>query len=306
MNIVVTGATGFLGRHLMERLPEAYGVSSRACDLRQVDHVEALFKHTGPPDVLFHLAARVGGIGANRSRPGQFFYDNMLMGLNVIHKAMEVGVGRLIMVGTTCSYPKYTLVPFRARDLFNGYPEETNAPIGIAKRALYTMLRAYRQQYGLDFVYLIPTNLYGPGDNFDDDSSHVIPALIKKCLQAKIEGRAEVEVWGTGAATRDFVYVEDVADALVLAMDASARVPVNLGSGREISIAALARLIAETVGYEGLIKYDRSKPDGQPRRCLDTGGAARVLDWQASTSLEGGLRETVEWYQRELVEAYVG
>jgi GDP-L-fucose synthase len=297
VNIVVTGATGFLGRHLMDRLPGAYGVSSRVYDLRQVDHVDALFKHTGQPDILFHLAARVGGIGANRARPGQFFYDNMLMGLNVIHKAMEIGAGKVIMVGTTCSYPKYTPVPFDTLNLFDGYPEETNAPIGISKRALYTMLKAYQDQYRLKFVYLIPTNLYGPGDNFNDGSSHVIPSLIKKCLQAKEEGLDEVKAWGTGKPTRDFVYVEDVADALVLAMEHKKSVPLNLGSGRETSISDLTWLIKETVGYTGRIKFDKSKPDGQPRRLLDTDRTRILLGWQATTPLEKGLQKTVEWYR---------
>lgn len=296
MTVVITGAEGFLGRHLACRLPDAYRVSRRAYDLRQVDHVRALFKHTGPPDVLYHLAARVGGIGANRAQPGQFFYDNMAMGLNVIHQALEAGVKKVIMVGTTCSYPKFCPVPFREDGLFSGYPEETNAPIGIAKRALYTMLKAYREQYGLKFVYLIPTNMYGPGDSFNDARSHVIPALIKKCVQAREEDRPHVVVWGTGQATRDFVYVEDVADALVLAMEAEDPEPINIGSGREVSIAGLTKMIKEATGYGGKIKYDKSKPDGQPRRCLDTRRAGEILNWQAITPLAEGLRETVRWY----------
>jgi nucleoside-diphosphate-sugar epimerase len=209
---------------------------------------------------------------------------------------MEIGVKKLIMVGTTCSYPKFTPVPFKERSLFNGYPEETNAPIGIAKRALYTMLKAYRAECGLKFVYLVPTNMYGPDDSFDDDRSHVIPALIKKCIQARREGRPCVVVWGTGQATRDFVYVEDVADALVLAMEVDEPEPINIGSGREVSIAALTRMIKEVTGYGGNIKYDKSKPDGQPRRCLDTGRAKELLNWQAVTPLEEGLKETVRWY----------
>lgn len=304
-NVVVTGASGFLGQHLMARLRslgyDPYGVSSQAYDLRREAHIEALFKHVGKVDVLYHLAAIVGGIGANSAHPGLFFYDNMKMGLNIVHAAMAHGVGKVVVVGTTCSYPKFAPIPFREHSLFDGYPEETNAPYGIAKRALYTMLKAYQDEYGLRFAYLIPTNLYGPGDKFDDATSHVIPALIKKCLQAKCDNAPEIEVWGTGRATRDFLYVEDCAEAIALAGENyDNHQPLNLGSGNEISIDVLIDLIMKATGYKGRIRYDASKPDGQPRRKLDTKAAKAALGWEAATGLKDGLKRTVKWYEYSL------
>jgi GDP-L-fucose synthase len=291
VNVVVTGASGFLGGHLMQRLPQAYGVE-RTYDLRDSGHVWSLFKQAGNIDVLVHLAGLVGGIDSNRTRPGQFFYDNMLMGMNVVHAAMQFEVKKLVMVGTTCSYPKFTRCPFNEYDLFDGLPEETNAPYGIAKRALYIMLEAYRQEYGLEFSYLIPANLYGPGDRSD----HVIPMLIKKCLSDD-----DLIVWGSGEASRDFAYVEDVADALVLAVEGDAHPkPINLGSGREIKISELVELIRTLIGHTGAVKYNRGKPNGQPRRCLDTRRAEHILGWKAITPLEQGLKSTVEWWREIL------
>lgn len=291
--ILITGAGGFLGRHLHERLPDAYGVLSTEYDLRQADRVESLFQTVGQIDVLYHLAATVGGIGANRLHPGKFFYDNMLMGLNVVDAAMRHNVGQVIMVGTTCSYPKLAPIPFQEHSLFDGYPEETNAPYGIAKRALYTMLKAYRDEYGLKFAFLIPTNMYGPGDNFNDSTSHVIPALIKKCLS----GQDEIEVWGTGRPTRDFIYVTDVASALVKAMNYDRPEPLNIGSGDEIRIDTLLHFIVQTTGFCGKIRYDKTKPDGQPRRALNIRAARDFLDWQPQTTLTEGLEQTVTWYK---------
>lgn len=297
--VIVTGGSGFLGSHLVNKLAdrEVFVPRSNNYDLRYAEDTERMFKDAGPVDVLFHLAATVGGIGANRHHPGKFFYDNMLMALNVIHQAMLHKVGKLIFVGTTCSYPKFTPVPFNEFNLFDGFPEETNAPYGIAKRAALVMLQAYEAEYGLKFNYLIPTNLYGPGDNFDDSSSHVIPALIKKCLKAKAEGAEAITVWGSGKPTRDFVYVEDVAEALVLAIDKYDRSePLNLGSGQEVKINALVHFIQQATGFEGRIEYDKSQPDGQPRRKLNIKEAKWALGWTAKTPLKKGLQKTVEWY----------
>lgn len=300
--VIVTGGSGFLGRHLITQLGklgkrEIFAPGSSAYDLRHRVDVKRLFKDAGQADVLFHLAATVGGIGANRLHPGRFFYDNMMMSLNVIHQAMRCKVSKIIFVGTTCSYPKFAPLPFSEHSLFDGFPEETNAPYGIAKRASLVMLQAYQAEYGQRFNYLIPTNLYGPGDNFDDSSSHVIPALIKKCLIAKERNEPEITVWGTGKASRDFVYVEDVAKALILAMDNYDRPePLNLGSGEEVTISTLIHFIKEATGYRGKTTYDTSKPDGQPRRCLNIREAKMALDWQAETSLKDGLQKTVEWY----------
>jgi len=300
--VIVTGGAGFLGSHLVRKLGDRdiFVPRSSNYDLRYAEDAERMFKDTGPVDVLFHLAATVGGIGANRHHPGKFFYDNMLMSLNVIHQAMLHKVGKVIFVGTTCSYPKFAPIPFSEFSLFDGYPEETNAPYGIAKRAALVMLQAYEAEYGLKFNYLIPTNLYGPGDNFDDSSSHVIPALIKKCLRAKALGEESITIWGTGRPTRDFVYVEDVADALVLAMDNYHRPdPLNLGSGEEVQINSLVHFIQKATGFEGRIEYDKSQPDGQPRRKLNIKEAKWALGWTATTSLKAGLEKTVEWYMEQ-------
>lgn len=298
MITIVTGGNGFLGQHLAPLLDNPYVIPSQAYDLRREAHVEALFKHTGKVDTLYHLAAVVGGIGANRLHPGVFFYDNMRMGLNVIHAAMVHGVRKVVFVGTTCSYPKLTPIPFREHSLFDGYPEETNAPYGIAKRALYVMLKAYQDEYGLRFAYLVPTNLYGPGDNFDDASSHVIPALIKKCIVARDTGVKEIEVWGSGRATRDFLYVGDAARAIALAgANYDNPIPLNLGSGHEINIGALVHLIQQVTGYKGAVRYNTSKPDGQPRRCLDSSAAKHSLGWRPEIELKEGLKRTVGWYE---------
>lgn len=304
MKIVVTGSAGFLGQHLMTQLQAQghtpFGPLSQGYDLRRPAHIDALFKHTGPVDILYHLAATVGGIGANRLHPGKFFYDNMLMGLNIIHACKRYEVGKIVFVGTTCSYPKFANIPFSESSLFDGYPEESNAAYGIAKRALLTMLRAYRDEYGLKFAYLIPTNLYGPGDSFDEGTSHVIPALIRKCIEAKEKKKERINVWGTGRQTRDFVYVEDVAKALVLAGEKYDRPdPLNLGSGQELQIGALLHFVQQACDYQCRVEYDTSKPDGQPRRVLDTKGARWALGWKAETSLKEGLKKTVEHYQIE-------
>ena len=300
--ILVTGGAGFLGRHVVGLLDTAGCAQvvvprSRQCDLRDQTIVRRLFAATRF-DVVIHLAARVGGIGANRQHPGTFFRDNLQMGLNVIEAAREARTPRVVVVGTICSYPKLTPVPFAESDLWNGYPEETNAPYGIAKKALLVMLQAYRREFGLDGIYLMPVNLYGPFDNFDPEASHVIPALIRKCIEARRTGAPSITCWGTGAATREFLYVEDCARAILAAATGyEGPEPVNLGSGREIAIRDLAALIAQLTGFEGEILWDAEKPDGQPRRCLDTSRAKQLLGWEAKVPLEEGLRRTIAWYE---------
>ena len=251
------------------------------------------------PDKVIHLAAACGGIGANQKNPGTFFYDNILMGVNLMEAARLNGVSKFVQFGTACSYPKYCPVPFKEEDLWNGYPEESNAPYGIAKRALLTMAQAYREQYGFNAVYLIPTNLYGPRDNFDSDTSHVVPALIRKCVEAKRKGDKEIAVWGDGTATREFLYAEDAADAIVYATEQyDGGEPVNVGSGQEIDIKTLTETIAQIVGFSGTIEWDSSKPNGQPRRKLDCTRALKEFGFTASTPLGEGLRRTTEWYER--------
>lgn len=299
MNII-TGANGFLGKHLVEQLRQTgqdlFLVSSNQYDLRDEAKVKKLFEHTGQVDTVYHLAALVGGIGANQLHPARFFYENMKIGMNIIHYSMLNNIKKIVVVGTTCSYPKFAPIPFREHALFDGYPEETNAPYGIAKRALWTMLKAYQDEYGLRFAYVIPTNLYGPGDNFDDNTSHVIPALIKKCLNAT----DEIEVWGTGKATRDFLYVKDAVKAICLTGETfDSFEPLNLGSGEEISISLLLHWICKATGFDGEIRFDTSKPDGQPRRCLNSANALHALGWRATTKLWDGLEATVEWYKNE-------
>jgi GDP-L-fucose synthase len=248
---------------------------------------------------MIHLAAVVGGIGANRRHPGQFFYDNALMGLQLMEQARLCGVEKCVVLGTVCAYPKFTPVPFREADLWNGYPEETNAPYGLAKKMLLVQAQAYRQEYGLNAIYLLPVNLYGPGDNFDPKTSHVIPALIRKCLEAVEAGQDEVVVWGTGQASREFLYVEDAAEAIVLAAEHYDEAePVNLGSGCELSIKELVELIAEITGFQGRLVWDTTKPDGQPRRCLDTTLAARAFGFRARTDFRQGLQRTIAWYRQ--------
>jgi GDP-L-fucose synthase len=246
-----------------------------------------------------HLAAEVGGIGANRENPGRFFYANLAMGLHLIEGARRNGLKKFVQVGTICAYPKMTPVPFCEADLWNGYPEETNAPYGVAKKALLVMCQAYRQQYGLNAIYLLPVNLYGPRDNFDLNSSHVIPALVRKCVEARRSGRPAITAWGTGSASREFLYVEDCAEALVLSMEQyDAPEPVNLGSGREITIRNLTELVARLCGFKGDIAWDPTRPDGQPRRCLDVSRAQKSIGFTAQTSLEDGLARTIEWFEK--------
>jgi GDP-L-fucose synthase len=303
--IVVTGGNGFVGRHLVARLrskdvpaDQILVPRSSDFDLTREDDVARMYREM-QPTVVFHLAAKVGGIGANRENPGAFFHANMAMGLHLIEHARHAGLKKFIQVGTICAYPKFTPVPFREDDLWQGYPEETNAPYGVAKKALLVMLQAYREQYGLNGIYLLPVNLYGPGDNYDPRSSHVIPALIRKFADAKEMGLEEVVVWGTGRAGREFLYVEDAARGMVLAAQRyEGAEPVNLGAGFEISIRDLAEKIRSMVGFQGRLVWDSSKPDGQPRRCLDT-SRARAFGFQADTSLDEGLRRTIESYQTE-------
>jgi len=299
--VLVTGARGFVGQHLMQAL-DKHGVEDiiapprQIYDLRLRRSVKALFLQFRP-QVVFHLAAICGGIGANREQPAKFFYDNLKMGMEVMDEAYETGVEKFVQVGSVCSYPKYTPVPFKESDLWNGYPEETNAPYGIAKKALLTMSQAYRQQYGFNSIYLIPVNLYGPGgDNFHLNTSHVIPALIRQMVSAKKSG-TDITLWGTGAASREFLYVDDCARGLIQAAERYDGIePVNLGVGEEITIRDLATVIARLVGYEGKINYDPSKPDGQPRRCLDTSRAEDLFGFKATTTLEEGLKATIENY----------
>jgi len=301
--VVVTGGHGFLGSFVVEKLraegcQEIFVARGREYDLREKDQALRLFKDARP-DIFIHLAAVVGGIGANRANPGRFFYDNAAMGINVIEAARIAGVEKFVCAGTICAYPKFTPVPFREENFWNGYPEETNAPYGLAKKMLLVQLQAYREQYGLNGIYLTPVNLYGPRDNFDLESSHVIPALIRKCWDAKQAGSAEIIAWGTGTATREFLYVQDAAEGIVLAAEKYAKADlVNLGSGEEISVRSLLEKIQALCGYQGAIRWDSSKPDGQPRRCLDTSRALAEFGWRAKTSLQDGLQKTIEWYAR--------
>jgi GDP-L-fucose synthase len=299
--ILVTGGAGFLGRHVVARLRQAdcdqiIVPRSAEYDLRQAADIRKLLQRH-KPEVVLHLAAVVGGIGANRLNPGSFLYSNLLMGAQLIELSREAGVEKFLAVGTICAYPKFTPVPFKESDLWNGYPEETNAPYGLAKKMMIAQTQAYRQQYGFNGVNLLMVNLYGPGDNFDLQSSHVIPALIRKCVEAKERGDKVLSVWGTGTPTREFLYVEDAARAVYLAaemLDTSD--PVNVGSGQEITIAELTETVARQTGFEGEIRYDPSKPDGQPRRCLDVTRARERLGFEATTSLSDGLEKTVAWY----------
>ena len=275
------------------------GLGSRDYDLTNAAQTERMIAERRP-EVIVHLAAVVGGIGANRLHPGTFFYQNLMMGSLLMEQARRAGVRRFVSVGTICSYPKFTPVPFREEDLWNGYPEETNAPYGLAKKMLLVQSQAYRQEFGFDGVNVMLVNLYGPGDNFDPESSHVIPALIRKCVEASDRGADEIEVWGTGKATREFLYVEDAARGILAAMERlQGSEPVNLGAGREISIRDLAAKIAEFSGFRGRLRWDATKPDGQPRRCLDTTRAREQLGWTASTPFEQGLERTVAWYRQE-------
>ena len=305
--VVVSGGSGFLGSFVVEKLrargcAEVFVPRSREYDLREKADVLRLYAQARP-DVFIHLAAVVGGIGANRKNPGRFFYDNAVMGIHVIEAVRTAGLEKFVCVGTTCSYPKFTPVPFREGDFWSGYPEETNAPYGLAKKMLLVQLQAYREQYGLNGIYLVPVNLYGPRDNFHLESSHVIPALIRKCLEAQRAGAPEIAAWGTGNATREFLYVEDAAEAIVLAAEKYEQgAPVNLGSGAEISIRSLVELIGELAGFRGAVRWDHTKPDGQPRRCLDTARAWQEFGWRAKTPLRDGLQKTIAWYEEDARE----
>lgn len=306
--VMVTGGSGFLGRQVVAELERA-GVRdifiprSRQYDLRQgADIIRAL--EDARPDMVVHLAAVVGGIGANRKHPGVFFYDNAIMGIQLLHEAYGFGVEKMVIVGTVCSYPKFTPSPFREDDLWNGYPEETNAPYGLAKKMLLVQAQAYRQEFDFNAIYLIQTNLYGPSDNFDLESSHVIPALIRKCVEAKEEGRSFIESWGTGSATREFLYVDDAARGIVAAAERyDGSEPVNIGSGEEVSIRDLVALIAELVGFRGEVRWDPTKPDGQPRRRLETTRAKELFAFEARVPLREGLRRTIDWYLGHREEA---
>jgi len=302
--IVMTGGAGFLGKHLQQcllargvrqeqmliPLIEDYELTKEADCIRMYDRMK--------PDVVIHLAAEVGGIGANRENPGRFFYANMAMGLHLIEQARIRKLTKFVQVGTICAYPKFTPVPFKEQDLWNGYPEETNAPYGIAKKALLVMLQGYRQQYGLNGIYLLPVNLYGPGDNFHPASSHVIPALIKKCVDAIDAGKDQIECWGTGSASREFIYAPDAAEGIVLATEKYDKdEPVNIGAGFEITIKDLVEKIARLTGFTGKIVWDPTKPDGQPRRCLDTSRAQAEFGFKARTDFDKGLKATIDWYR---------
>jgi GDP-L-fucose synthase len=302
--VLVTGGAGFVGRVLVEKI-RARGAADifvprrKDYDLTREEDVRRVYDDARP-EAVFHLAAEVGGIGANKAHPGRFFFANMAMGLNLIEEGRKRGVARFVQTGTICAYPKFTPVPFREEELWNGYPEETNAPYGVAKKALLQMLQAYRAEYGFDGVYVLPVNLYGPGDNFHPQSSHVIPALIRKMVEARKAGLPEVEIWGTGKASREFLYVDDCAEGLLLAAERlEDSEPVNLGTGSEVSIAELAALVARACRYEGVLRFNADKPDGQPRRCLDTRRAAERIGFTATVGLEEGMRRTVAWFEEQ-------
>jgi GDP-L-fucose synthase len=302
--ICVTGGAGFLGTHLIRTLKEhgareifvpqypEYDLVREADIIRMID--------TAKPDIIIHLAAKVGGIGANREKPGEFFYDNLMMGVQLIHQSWLKGVEKFVAIGTICAYPKYTPIPFKEEDLWNGYPEETNAPYGLAKKMLLVQSQAYREQYGYNSIFLLPVNLYGPGDNFNPASSHVIPALIRKYLEAKEQGADEIIAWGDGSPTREFIYVEDAAEGIALAtQNYNSSEPVNIGSSFEISIKDLTETIARLTGFNGTIRWDTTKPNGQPRRKLDTTRAREAFGFAAKTDFEEGLKRTIAWYANE-------
>jgi GDP-L-fucose synthase len=301
LRVLVTGGAGFLGRYVVQAL-QARGCRHiivprrETCDLRREANIIRLFE-AERPHIVIHLAAVVGGIGANRARPGEFFYDNLIMGAQLMEQARRFEVDKFVAIGTICAYPKYTPLPFREENLWDGYPEETNAPYGLAKKMLLVQAQAYRQQYGFNAIYLLPVNLYGPGDNFDPASSHVIPALIRKCVEAVESGADHIVVWGDGSPTREFLYVEDCAEAIVLATERyNAPDPVNIGAGFEISIRELVELIAALTGFRGTIVWDTTKPNGQPRRCLDVSRAWHAFGFRARTDFREGLRRTIAWY----------
>ena len=298
----VTGGAGFLGSFIAERMRkrgacEIFVPRSRDYNLTQMDAIRCMYDDARP-DIVIHLAAVVGGIGANRERSGEFFYKNLAMGTLLIEEARRRGIEKFVAIGTICAYPKYTPVPFREQDLWNGYPEETNAPYGLAKKMLLVQCQAYRQQYGFNGIFLLPVNLYGPRDNFDLHTSHVIPALIRKCVEARDQGKDHIVGWGTGTASREFIYVEDAAEGILLATEHYDKAePVNIGAGFEITIKHLAELIARLTNFEGRTEWDTSKPDGQPRRCVDTSRAEEEFGFRVRTPFEEGLRKTIEWYE---------
>ncbi len=299
--ICVTGGAGFLGtyliKHLRKRGAENIFVPKiEDYDLVQQDAIQQMLTDSNP-EVIIHLAAHVGGIGANREHPAEFFYDNLMMGVQLLHQAYEFGVEKFVAIGTVCAYPKFTPVPFSENDLWKGYPEETNAPYGLAKKMLLVQSQAYRDQYGYNSIFLLPVNLYGPGDNFNPRTSHVIPALIRKCIEAKEQGQDHIVVWGDGSPTREFIYVKDAARGIALAAERyNQSLPVNIGSGFEISIKDLVEKIARMTGFDGRLVWDTSKPNGQPRRALDTSRARDMFGFEAHTDFEEGLQETIDWY----------
>ena len=299
--VVVTGGAGFLGSVVVAQLRKQgcrsiWVPRSQDYDLVQMEAVQRLYDDAAP-DIVLHLAARVGGIGANQANAGRFFYDNLMMGTQLMEVGRQRGLEKFVALATICAYPKYTPVPFREEDLWAGYPEETNAPYGLAKKMMLVQAQAYRQQYGFNAIVLFPVNLYGPGDNFDMQTSHVIPALIRKCVEAQVKGEKQVVLWGDGSPTREFLYVDDAARAILLAAEHyNGDEPVNIGTGEEVTIQDLAHLIADEVGYKGELVWDTGKPNGQPRRCLDTRRAKELFGFEAETSLRTGIRRTVAWF----------
>ncbi len=301
--VCVTGGAGFLGSFILEKLTargarQVFVPLIEEYDLVQPESIHRMLREARP-DIILHLAARVGGIGHNLAHPAEFFYDNLMMGTQLMHEAWKAGVQKFVALGTVCAYPKFTPVPFREDDLWNGYPEETNAPYGMAKKMMLMQAQTYRQQHGFNAIFLIPVNLYGPGDNFDLESSHVIPALIRKCVEARLRGESQVVVWGDGSPTREFLYVEDAAEGILLGAERyDGDQPINLGSGQEISIRQLAELIVEMTGFKGRLIWDTSRPNGQPRRALDVSRAEALLGFRAATPFEEGLRRTIAWYEQ--------
>ncbi len=300
--VLITGGSGFLGSHLVERLKqlgaETATPSHKDYDLVDGDAVRKLYADNPDTDIVIHLAAKVGGIGANREHPGSFMYENLMMGVQLMHEAYKAGIPKFVALGTVCAYPKHTPVPFKEDDLWNGYPEETNAPYGLAKKMMLVQSEGYREEYGFNSIFLLPVNLYGPDDNFDPASSHVIPALIKKCVDAVENGDEEIVVWGTGKASREFLYVDDAVEGILLAaQNYDSSDPVNIGSSFEITIKDLIEIIVKETGFTGEITWDTTKPDGQPRRKLDVSRAKERFGFESQTTFEDGLRKTIAWYR---------